>query len=218
MNKVVVIGLQRTGTTSLGQVLLMLGYDVVATAPKLADYLVVGNKEKVLEFADQFDAYQDLPWIFLYKELDKKYPNTKFIFTKRDEQSWIKSMVNHFGNTDTEMRKWAYGVGCPKKNEKKYIDVYRIHNKEVTKYFEGREKDLLVVELGRDQNWQRLCAFLEKPVPKKKFPFENKNPKNYTFIERLYSSLRAIIPKVIRRKILILFGFKKRLDRFNTKK
>jgi hypothetical protein len=53
---------------------------------------------------------------------------------------------------------WANVVGCPKNNEKIYLDAYRKHH-----------KDVLIVELGKDQVWDRLSAFLVKPIPKKVF-------------------------------------------------
>lgn len=216
MSKVIVIGLQRTGTTSMGQALLDLGYDVVAGNSKVENYLSLGQKDKVLEYADQFDAYQDLPWIFLYKELDKKYPNSKFILTKRDEQDWIKSMVNHFGHTDTKLKKWAYGAGCPKNNEDLYLEVFRNHYKEVEAYFKGRENDILTVEVGKDQSWDRLCSFLNKPIPKKKFPFENKRREKQSFFEKTINFLKSLLPKSFKILIMKIFGIKSRANRFHT--
>lgn len=216
MSKVIVIGLQRTGTTSMGQALLDLGYDVVGGNRKLENYLYSGQKDKVLAYADKFDAYQDLPWIFLYKELDKKYPNSKFILTKRDEQSWIRSMVNHFGDIDTILKKWAYGAGYPKNNENLYLEVFRRHYKEVDAYFKGREDDILIIEVGKDQNWAKLCSFLNKPIPKKKFPFENKHHNKQNTFEKFSNVLKSILPKKIKIILMKIFGIKSRANRFHT--
>lgn len=216
MTKVIVIGLQRTGTTSMGQALLDLGYKVVGGNSKLEHYVSSGQYDKVLEYADQFDAYQDLPWLFLYKELDKKYPNSKFILTKRDEQSWIKSMVNHFGDTDTSLKKWAYGAGCPIDNENLYLERFRSHYKEVEGYFKGRENDILTVELGQDQNWDKLCSFLDKPIPKKRFPFENKRRDKLSFFEKTSNFLKSMLPKSFKILLMKIFGIKSRANRFHT--
>jgi len=216
MEKVIVIGMQRTGTTTLGQALIILGYNVVATVKGLDKYLLTGDKSKAIEIASQYDAFQDLPWIFLYKDLDEKFPNSKFILTIRDEESWLKSMLNHFGDSNTNMRKWAYGAGTPKHHEDLYLKAFRNHHKDVLDYFKDRQSDLLILRTGKDFSWSKICEFLSLPIPNRSFPYENKNSSNYSWIEKIRNRLIGKIPKTFRRKLLVLLGKKKRLDRFHT--
>lgn len=211
--------MQRTGTTTLGEILLILGYNVVATVPNLAEYLMKGDKEYVLRFAEKFDAFQDLPWIFLYKELDQKFPGSKFILTSRNEESWITSMVSHFGQTDTPMRRWAYGNGCPVGNEELYCNVFRKHYQEVKDYFKGREKDLLEINLSASSDWQPICQFLGHPLPNKKFPHANKSKEKYNKIDKIKNIIRRITPKIFRTarvKLLTKLRVHKGINRFNT--
>lgn len=172
--KVFCIGFHKTGTTSLEVALKMLGYRV--TGPN-------GTKdpdiaEKVHDMADdlvrKFDAFQDNPWPVLYKELDEKYPHSKFILTMRSSESWIRSQVKDFGLTETPMRAWIYGAGCPEGNEDVYVARYERHNREVLEYFEDRPDDLLVLDLQRGDGWNELCAFLGVDVPDEPFPHANK--------------------------------------------
>lgn len=171
-SKIFVIGFQKTGTTSMGKALELLGYSVCGT---------IANSESSLETirkkADSklplFDAFQDNPWCLLYKELDLRFPNSKFILTVRPTDKWIQSMVNHFGYTKSPMRNIIYGAGSPLGNEEQYINVYERHNNEVINYFKNRKKDCLVLKSGVDFSWSNLCPFLDKDIPNCNFPYLN---------------------------------------------
>lgn len=173
-NKVFCIGFHKTGTTSLAIALKILGYKV--TGPNgVHDYDIEKNVlPMAYRLVEQFDAFQDNPWPIIYKELDKKYPDSKFILLLRDEDSWIESQVKHFGQKETPMRKWLYGVGCPKGNEDIYLKRFREHNKNVIQYFQDRPQDLLVMNLAQGDGWEKLCPFLETDVPDTTFPHANK--------------------------------------------
>lgn len=172
--KVIGIGFHKTGTSTLGTVLKKLGYKVTGSRPELAKYLINNDLESVFKKARKYDAFQDNPWPLLYKEFDKRYPNSKFILTIRDEEKWIKSAVNYFNTRDSEMRNWIYGAGHPKSNEKVYLERYRAHNKEVLEYFKDRKEDLLIVNWENGDDWESICDFLNKPIPEKPFPHTNK--------------------------------------------
>jgi hypothetical protein len=101
--------------------------------------------------------------------------NYKVAGAIREQDSWIKSQVNHFGIGETPMRKWIYGKGCPKGNEEIYIDRFNRHNKEVLQYFKDRSHDLLVMELSKGDGWGKLCLFLDEPIPSISFPHANKS-------------------------------------------
>lgn len=172
--KVFCIGFHKTGTTSLEKALELLGYRV--TGPN-------GTKDpdiasKVYDMADelvqQYDAFQDNPWPVIYREMDEKYPGSRFILTMRSPESWINSQVRDFGLRETPMRQWIYGVGCPEGNEDVYVARYERHNREVLEYFRDRPDDLLVMDLPGGDGWPKLCGFLDEPVPDEPFPHANK--------------------------------------------
>lgn len=173
-DKVFCIGFHKTGTTSLAVALKVLGYRV--TGPN-------GTKDpdiesKVHAMADrlsaQYDAFQDNPWPILYRQMDDKWPNAKFILTRREPDAWIRSQVKDFGLRTTPMRQWIYGAGCPEGNEQRYLARYRQHNDDVLAYFAERPGDLLILDLEDGIDWPDLCAFLGRPVPDTPFPHANK--------------------------------------------
>lgn len=171
--KVFGIGFHKTGTTSLAKALSILGYRV--TGPNgVADADIANNVYTMaVDLVKKFDAFQDNPWPLLYRELDSKFPASKFILTIRPTSAWIKSIQNHFGEEDTPMRKWIYGVGHPSGNEAIYIERYERHNHEVIEYFKNRTQDFLILDITRGEGWEKLCPFLEKPIPTVSFPCAN---------------------------------------------
>ena len=192
MDKVIGIGFHKTGTTSLRVALEQLGYKVLGLKPELVSYLINGDLDSLFAITKGYDAFQDNPWPHLYKEFDKRYPNSKFILTSRDEQRWINSVVNHFGNRHTDMRQWIYGKGYPEGNEGIYLEKYKNHYREVLDYFKDRKEDLLVVDWENGEGWTELCAFLNVPIPDKPFPHAKKG----TYSNRkkgLMSYLKALL-------------------------
>ena len=173
-SKVFCVGFHKTGTTSLAVALKKLGYRVTGSfGTKDAD---ISEKVHRLAFekALEYDAFQDNPWPILYQELDNKFPDSKFILTRRSSESWILSQVRDFGLAETPMRKWIYGVGCPEGNEDVFIARYERHNREVLAYFSDRGDDLLEFDLSGGDGWAKLCAFLGHDIPDQPFPHANK--------------------------------------------
>ena len=172
--KIFGIGFHKTGTTSLAYALKKLGYSVM---PGMIGVYDPNISENVYDLAfgvvPKYDAFQDNPWPIIFRELDEKYPGSKFILTIRPRQQWIKSQVKHFGKQNTPMREWIYGVGCPEGNEEIYIARYEQHNKEVLEYFKDRPKDLLVLNITEGEGWEKLCPFLGKDIPDVDFPKAN---------------------------------------------
>lgn len=172
--KVFCIGFHKTGTTSLAVALRTLGYRVTGPNGVLDPDIATHVYSMANSLVRDYDAFQDNPWPIIYREMDKKYPNSKFILTVRNSNSWIQSQVKHFGRLETPMRKWIYGVGFPKGNEEIYIQRYENHNLEVMNYFKDRPDDLLVLELAEENHWEKLCSFLGVEIPKEPFPHVNK--------------------------------------------
>ena len=172
--KVFCIGFHKTGTSSLSAALKKIGYRV--TGPNGVDDANIATNVVAMadRLVDQFDAFQDNPWPIIYKELDAKYPGSKFILTLRDSTSWITSGVKHFGIRETPMRNWIYGVGCPEGNEIIYVERFEKHNEEVRQHFQDRPQDLLIMDLAKGDGWEKLCPFLGVKTRRGTFPHANK--------------------------------------------
>lgn len=171
--KVFCVGFQKTGTTTMGEALTVLGYRV--TGPDYArDPAIAAKLERVtVRLSHEFDAFQDDPWPLVYREMDRLHPGSKFILTVRDPHKWYASYLNHFGGTErTAMHKMLYGPAAIDDPEH-YIGRLLRHVQEVGEYFRDRPQDLLVIDVTREPSWKPLCAFLDLPVPDVPFPHSN---------------------------------------------
>lgn len=219
-SKVICIGWHKTGTSTLGDALLTLGYKVTGAREDLAYSLIEGDIKPALDLAEKFEAIQDVPWAALFKDLDQAFPGSKFILTVRDEEAWLNSAKKHFQDKDYKLHEWLYGTGVIEGNEDIYINRYKKHYKEVNEYFKDRPEDIIVMDFKNGDGWDKLCLFLDKPVPKKSFPHSNKGKHNYTLKDRIIYGLRILTPhwlKQLRYKVLIKLGFPDKRDRFNNK-
>lgn len=147
--KVFVIGFHKTGTSSLGKALQILGYKV-CNSLKAANQIKAKNPEayraalmqKAKTNLKVYNAFQDTPWFLLYKELYAAFPNAYFILSKREENAWIRSVNKHFGNSFFAFHKEIYGSLDSINNPKLYLDRYREHNRKVCEFFEGNPRFL----------------------------------------------------------------------------
>ena len=171
--KVFGIGFQKTGTTSLGCALEQLGYRVRGVLDFWEENIPEFIAQEALELVEDCDAVQDNPWPVLYRELDRRYPGSKFILTVRPTDRWIASVVKHFGRRSTPMREWVYGTRRPRGNENVYIERYDRHNREVQAYFANRPTDLLIMDVSAGDGWDVLCPFLDVEMQTTPFPRAN---------------------------------------------
>jgi hypothetical protein len=170
--KIFCIGFHKTGTTSMGKVLRKLGYREQG-AYKTRDRefvakLARGDLSELFAVAEQADAFRDNPWPIFYRELDARFPGSRFILTLRDPDSWIRSAVNHFGSQpdpSSPMRELIYGAASPVGNEAIYLERFKRHADEVRAYFAGRERDLLAIDLADGDALGPICAFLGRRKP-----------------------------------------------------
>jgi hypothetical protein len=178
--KIIGVGFQKTGTSTLRDALKILNYSVKDTTTRALIPILKNDYKKVLKIIDKFDAIEDTPWYIIYKELDKLLPGSKFILTIRDEKSWYKSVSRHIGNLRSAHHEWIYGKGkgLPKDYKENTINVYNNHNKEVVEYFKNRPNDLLIIDFTKGDRWDKLCKFLDKDIPNETFPHANNSKIN----------------------------------------
>jgi hypothetical protein len=174
--KIIGVGFQKTGTSSLREALCILGYRVKDTSNRPLIPILKGKYDRVLRMIRDFDAVEDTPWYMIYKELDVRIPGSRFILTIRDEDSWYDSVSRHIGLLRNPAHEWIYGrgKGLPREDRENTLSVYRKHNREVAEYFQDRPGDLLVVDFTTGDGWEKLCNFLGDPVPDVPFPHANR--------------------------------------------
>ncbi len=210
--KIIGVGFQKTGTSTLREALKILGYTVKDTSSRPIIPIIKGNYGKVLRMIKNYDAIEDTPWYMIYKELDALIPGSKFILTIRDEESWYKSVSRQIGDLRSPQLEWIYGrgKGLPKDDKANTIQVYSDHNKEVMEYFKDRPEDLLVLDFTKGDKWEKLCAFLNKEVPAVAFPHANKTKKSQSTELNLrlkFKYLRKRIRNNLKMKYMDLMGY-----------
>ena len=152
-NKVLYVGHAKTGTSTFGTMCEVLGLKLMENDIGLMKAWNKGEYDKLWEVADKYDVFEDFPWMYTYKEFDKKYPNTKFVLVVRDSEDWIKSIVyQSIRGLTPERRKGTagyyeheYGYKYLVLHEDELIDMYNKHNKDVREYFKDRLEDFLEI-------------------------------------------------------------------------
>lgn len=198
--KVFVIGFNKTGTTSLKFALKDLQYIVgdQRKSEALMPGIMAGSSKELINYCKQAEAFQDIPFSLpkVYKILDKHFPNSKFILTKRDSaEQWFNSLLNFhskiYGNgrqpSEIDLKsgekflkegfalraiKWIYGEQLY--NEESYKKKYLDHIEDVRSYFQKRPKDLLEINIADKDSYTRMCDFLGLSSDKKGFDWKNK--------------------------------------------
>jgi hypothetical protein len=174
--KVFGIGFHKTGTTSLGRALRALGFRVhrgftfnrpgkrIAIAEP-----VTPDKIRPVAFGKipYYSAFEDNPWPLLFKELDQAYPGSKFILTRRDPEAWYRSAARFHEGRPSPMLDLVYGAPnfCIASNRQIALQRFNAHNEEVCRHFKDRPEALLDWNLEAEPRWDKLCDFLELPVP-----------------------------------------------------
>lgn len=184
-NKIFGIGLSKTGTTSLYMALNQLGF-------RTQTYRHLENKNLRKWFFGDFnhdylnniDAITDLPTGSLFPSLDYRYPNSKFILTLRNKESWLKSCSEYFSqekrNPRTMNKFYKYTqlstYGIVSYNEPQFSYIYDTYHKNVRRYFSNRN-DLLELDFFNGEGWEKICDFLNVEIPCQEFP--NVKPGSY---------------------------------------
>ena len=192
--KIFNIGFHKTGTTSLTQFMREHGFKVLHSVSYSMQSLGLGSQNDVDEgdgtlvdlsalidesllnnLVQQFDYFSDNPWPLLYRRLDRVFPGSLFILTRRKVDNWMDSLLRHTSDRNTRMRRMIYGYGNPHQHILSYRKVYLSHNRMVEEYFSDR-KNLMSIDLEEDNFViaQRLQKFVRVESKSTVFPSLNK--------------------------------------------
>ncbi|MFN3548524.1 MAG: sulfotransferase [Mesorhizobium sp.] len=187
---VFVIGLSKTGTTSLDNALSLMGFSSAHWLnPHTGDLLC----ERDARF---FEALSDTTIAMRFRELHELYPKARFIYTKRPLESWKTSLMNHFqrenGQNSLDGLRERFGNKDLIRHGRPYHDMmwqlylrfpsldeaYLAHEEAVRSFFTGdRRSQLLEMDIFSGDGWKQLAAFVQRPEPNEPFPWSNKRPK-----------------------------------------
>lgn len=180
--KVFCVGLQRTGTGSIGAALSLLGYRVHKGVPfNLSGKVQIDDPVTQAKLADvtlpivkRHTGFVSTPWCLLYRELDAAYPGSKFILTRRRSEAWADSLIRHFHDRHNPTFHFIYGCNnALERTRAHFIEIYERHNRSVLDHFNDRQDDLLVFDLETAE-WDVLCGYLDRQKPMfRAFPHRN---------------------------------------------
>lgn len=172
MNKLFIIGLPRTGTTSVCHALLQFGYATAHTA----------YTDNCFENAM---AIADTPIFNDYQTLDKHYPGSKFLYLMREKNVWLPSIRQLLTRMHTNLTRQDGGFNIHIKRcylsifkdlslsnigDDNYLsDCYDKHFETALSYFENRPNDFLAIDIAKQNSYNLLCQFLNKDSDKRAF-------------------------------------------------
>jgi hypothetical protein len=166
--KIFSIGLSRSGAMTLNEALEILGYRS----------LFVLNYEH-LEENLAYDAFTHTPLASIYKDLDHRFPGSKFINNVRQRESWLQSIEKQWAANDAsllteaacQLRRSIYGTEHFDRDH--FSRFYDRHQQEVSQHFQDRPEALLTLDICAGEGFEKLCPFLGKPIPAQPFPYKN---------------------------------------------
>jgi hypothetical protein len=152
--------LPRTGTTSISAALLEYGFKIAHTA----------FTKRAFELAD---VISDAPCFCDYKELDKLFPNSKFVYLERSLDVWIPSIKMLLTKMLPELEKNGYLHPVLKRafnttfklsmnknlDDIHFTECYLEHQHSITEYFAGRN-DWVKINISEYEGLQKLLSFL----------------------------------------------------------
>ena len=163
MNKIFIIGLPRTGTTSVCAAMLELGFSVAHTAYTERAFI-------------EAQVIGDTPIFCDYQHLDKAYPDAKFIYLTRAMDKWLPSigqllarmhvnLIRDDGGFNPIIKRCYQEVFAPYSlhniSDVAFLaQCYQQHQRQVQAYFQNRAKDFLSIDISDNQSYVKLLSFL----------------------------------------------------------
>lgn len=172
--KIFIIGLPRTGTTSISVAMLDAGFKVAHTAFTQQCFVLA-------------DVITDAPCFSDFEQLDKLFPNSKFVYLERSLSQWLPSMQRLLVKMSPQLTEKGSFSPVLKRSFNETFDLmneglmtdehltqcYLAHQQHVMHYFKDRN-DLLSIDISVENSYQRLCEFLSIPFSEGKgFPHLN---------------------------------------------
>lgn len=189
MNKIFIVGLPRTGTTSICTACLDLGFTVAHIA-------------YTQETFNQAQVIADLPVFCDYPKLDQLFPSSKFIYLDRAFESWMPSIQILLSKLNKKLSQptykphalfaHSYRTVFAMQDNQFLIDAeslrqaYENHRQQVFEYFSKRD-DFLAIDISDKASFEKLLNFLDADIKNNKvesldeinngFPHVNKGGK-----------------------------------------
>ncbi len=181
--KIFGIGLGRTGSVSLSLALEELGIKTVHYPGQFTQSELLNGKFGLSVLSNHQALVDGIEPFF--PQLDKRYPDSRFILTIREVESWVRSRLKFreylrvlrpkmsplHREFHANLEKSLYGEIDP--GEVQLRVGCKRYNAEVIEYFKARSEELLVMDIPGGDGWEKLCPFLCTDLPASPFPHAN---------------------------------------------
>lgn len=174
-SKIFGIGLNKTGTSTLGAAGAQLGLRCKTWDTRVFESAIAHNERDLLwATIETHDLFEDFPYPLLYREIDARYPDSRFVLTtRRNAEDWLVSLKAHSmrARPGSLTNTLVYGYRYPHGREAHFIDFYERHNADARAFFKTQPGKFLEICWEEEAGWERLCGFLgvaapEGPLPK----------------------------------------------------
>lgn len=182
-NYVFNIGLNRSGTTSLTEALNILGIPSLhfsineawwspdkSNEIESVIYNNIKRRKRLLHTLDhRYQGFSDFNGEHYYQELYTQYPNSKFIFTIRDPEDWLRSIIK----VERFQERFLKNSIEEYKTFKRKLNHYYNKRNEILNFFQDKPEQFLQMNICKGEGWEVLCNFLDKEIPEVPFPYVN---------------------------------------------
>jgi hypothetical protein len=160
MNKLFIIGLPRTGTTSISVALL--------------EYFKVAHTCYTKRAFELADVISDCPCFSDYQQLDVLFPESQFVYLQRNLEHWLPSIHMLLNKMLPSLNSDTYVNPILKRSFEQTFDLkhvdhpldkahltmcYQRHKQRVKEYFQGRD-NILSIDINQADNLPKLLGFL----------------------------------------------------------
>jgi hypothetical protein len=173
MDKIVILGLGKSGTMSASSFFQNMGFKCIHWVGSDIDInnFIGMSKKEILEFSsyleEKYEVFSDYPYCMSYEYFDKKYKDTYFILITRNIEDWCKSIRKHDGLSKFNPLRiacWSQYLNVENKgiidlsdNDLKHI--YSSHTKDVFEYFKD-SKNFIHIDLNDENKKDKILNFL----------------------------------------------------------
>lgn len=187
--KYICIGQPKTGTKTMAKIFNLLNFKVNSNPLCFNDnddFIMLDNNisyytnDSILKChnnIETFEAFHDYPYSFNYEYINNNFPDSKFILTIRDTDTWFNSLYNYQyipGAVNKKLLKKLYGYNIISLvNKADVILKYNEYNTNIIKYFSNKPGKLLILDLTKDKIKNKLSSFINIKIDFE-IPHENK--------------------------------------------
>jgi Sulfotransferase domain len=172
------LGLNKTGTSSFHQAMVILGFRSLhwggPRVHELVEASFVAREPLLTNLHQRYDAFSDIgPLSRRFKLLDAQYPGSRFVLTVRPVEGWLESRRRHVESNVRLRDAGRYTGTFLVVDEEKWRRDWDTHLAQVRTYFAGR-LDFLEIDMTDDPSWRPFCELLGVPEPDAAFPWDNR--------------------------------------------